>query len=1299
MTVVRVRLTPETAELMAALRGVDAQLLMTQAKLENVQAGLNFAKGAASAAGFAIGLRMVYDEMGALVQRYNQLRSLDQAGLFFNTKTTVDALSKGMGDLTVQAVAAQTAIRFAASGAELDPSQYAKIGQFGRGLVLGGLSPDITNAMDAIFMDVVGGRSQRLHTLGVPVDNMQAYRDYARANNMDVRGLSGMDKIQAREQQLESNQAFINKSLYGEGASASGFQQAGAFIQNTKDSYVRSLAGAWEELASSIYKTATASSSLDPQRLAAFTGQTAAALTPIALAGVATGFGLPRYLGSLNQLQGAGAELSSRVAPAQQAAFNAARELEAAAQVRAEVEREFNDSGRGFVTGQRFDQWSGGTQVMNAERIASQNVASAGAKVAEVEGQVAKANQSIIATTNSMNNFLAVNIGLAVVTAAWMEYTNAVKAANAAQQSIVAAGKQGGLIAAGIKPQLDQYAAGKIPADQIIAIGQTQGNLDPRAAAEWKTYIDKHPGASSADLGNEMIRLQAAQEADKQLPEMRSNVAKKLLLSTNPALVAIAPDWFKGQVDQETEIEWKKSFNEGIRRGKAQARASVAAQQTPEQDADEAFGKLNDTLTANVEVLKLRRAAAYRLGLPADQIGQMGDDANKAEANAIVGFYPKAVELQGAEKQQYFGKMLPGAINTQITLQQQEQAQKEVKAIQDHIESLNKNIENMDKESAARSQVAKMQDELLGGSKKLLDVTNTESAARANADAVIQQYTSLVADGNQEMADQFAATHNLTGAIQLHNAAQLDMTKALRDSISSIQSGIPELLDSAAAAIRVDITGQAGLAQALAGNNKFLGAGDALRAKMQDVGVTGAQLSFEQQLLGAIQTGKMPAGLSPNAQKLIQDAMGAYSGMNMDTQGQYTRGLSKDIRARQNEFKGGLYGVLTGAVDLNGNLKGVPADQLKNLQQFLSSDTAAALSGDLPNFIQAAKQWGIPDNLINQVIAQAPQGFNPNAVTPGGISGQFDDKLTAYAADQSGLETAMFNLQGAIERMTAAYESAAAPGGARHDGSGWADAGIVGPMAPSDYYDPLQLNLPAKGGPPPISGVKGKDEWGFIGAMKNPSYRASVYQRGHAMAPGASCAACASIPLADTGAIPDPLTSTTALAAKLKAEGWIVVSPADARKADYALMFTADKNSTAGPDHVYTMMGGTAWDKGKTGRQGTTPDAYGMVPPAGRGATVTGPMPVFVVNMPGIAGKAGAGISGAAAGAISGAPAGNGWGGYTGWVGTAPQAMPYAGGQSLDQIQAAWSGYSGWGNAAANAVPDFSGGGLGGGGG
>lgn len=1276
MTVVRVRLTPETAELLAALRGVDAQLLTTQAHLEKVQSGLDFTKGAASAAGFAIGLRMLYDEMGNVVQRYNTLHSLDQAGLFFNTRLAVDSLTKGMGDLAVNAMAAQTAVRFAASGADLNPTDFQQIGAFGRGLVLGGLAPDIGNAMDAIFMDIVGGRSQRLHTLGVPVNNTLALRDYAAGLGVRPQDLTGQQQIQARLVQLQETQAFINKANFGStAAEATGFQQAGAFIQNTKDSYVRSLAGAWEELAKGIYHAATASSQLDPQKLAAYTGQAAAIATPIVTGLGAIGLNTFAASGRINQIEQLRAQLPSAIRSQEMALYDARNAAQVAQLRRIEAETQFNQAPIFGPSGQpvRFDQWSRGAAVMGRETQAARNVVMEEERMANLRNQATRADSSIASASRSMIAFNVATAALSVGISLWTAYTNAVQGAKRAVDEIKGAGAQGIAIGQQVK---GLAAAGADPS--AILEAAKQGGLGGAYAGKLDAFIQA--GHTPDEVRNQAALLYQQQVAEQRVPEIARGLAWSwdnqvqwgLMMNPplDPAQTPYAQTIAKAQAEREV-LRFQSQMNKRFAADDALKQGGVQVQ------TSEDFAKLQAQLATQKDVADMQRRIAREQGVPEDVIGTMIDDANRAESRTIIGFAGKAGDLKGDEAKQY-QRMLTGAVRSDITLDEQDRIRKEQKAIDDHIASLRKNVENMDKENAARGQIAKMQDDLLGSNRRLLDTTNEESATRQSAQNVVQQYQALLVEGNQTLIDEFTAHHNVRAALELENAARLDLTKELRDAIGGIQAGVPALLDSAASTIGSVLSGQTNLSAALAGDNKFLASGAQLLGKVRETGLNAAQLGIEQQLADALAGGAYTRGSNP----LIDQALSAYGNMNRSEQGAYRNSLQSDIYKRQDDMRSGVLNALAGYVDLQNSLQNVPYEQGDSARAFLKSQTAAELSRLVPFLAQSGiSMKELPPDLLAGIQQIIPKGFDITKMTGAGLEGQFAGQLTGIAVERSELSQSMYDLKGAVEELTAAFKGYTQP----YDPRSWGDApAFVGPTLSgalpkaqdtSAVYGPDHLGVPS-GGSMFNGTVNYMADDGYAQHMQSAQYRASVLARAQASAPkNQTCAACASIPLVDAGVLPHQINHTGALADALKAEGWTVVPPSEARKAPYSLMFTESHNRDPAPDHVYTMIGGQAWDKGKLygagkGRGGTTPDAYGMIPPADRAAFV-GPVPVTVTNIGALAsmaaGKAGPGISGAASRALGGSVLSS--------VSSPP--MPYFAGQPVDMSTIEMAGWGG----------------------
>lgn len=286
MAVVELRLAGNVAQLLNGLDQVNARVDRLEFGANRLQSSFDrtfsFATAAAGAAAFVYSLDRISDSLDKIISRYNVLAGLDRANLFFNSQRESSAMLRGLGDIGWRAEAQSQTNRLLSSeaGKYMDLGGFQTMGEVARGFLLAGETRSIAEGLHAQELYITGGQSRMLHRLGIGVDTPYGYRQYAKGGGIRQADMTGEMRMEARYEELMRAASYHNTARFGAGSESTAFQQIGAISQNVNDSYVRSLAGSIEMLATSLGRLENVNADK--------VGQVLATLTPLGMGAMAT---------------------------------------------------------------------------------------------------------------------------------------------------------------------------------------------------------------------------------------------------------------------------------------------------------------------------------------------------------------------------------------------------------------------------------------------------------------------------------------------------------------------------------------------------------------------------------------------------------------------------------------------------------------------------------------------------------------------------------------------------------------------------------------------------------------------------------------------------------------------------------------------------------------------------------------------------------------------------------------------------------------------------------------------------
>lgn len=1122
MPVVETRLTANNAQFLAQMDQANAKMGQLERSVLGVNSTLQQGFRTAGVIGLAVGFDQLYDALGRTITRYNTLMGLDKGGLFFNARNDVAALTKGLGDMAVTSTATAQAIRFLSAEAQLNLTQMQQIGGFARGQVLLGESPSIEHALHAVESYITGGQSRMLHMAGVGVDTRFAYRDYAAQMGVTQASLTGQQRMYAREAELLRNPGFINTVDFAGNAQSTAFQGIGSFLQNTKDSYVRSLAGSIEELARSFRSLNT---EMDPNKL----GRGLAIATPLLTGGVG-------MLGTFANMGGRNVQLQQLLAQnmlgsgqaftgmnlSQEAASVANLRLQAQqnsyAYMRAGIDERMTGmpamsradmlymlsdqpaaqrliSPTGAVLG--FEQTALGAGAQLGANRAGQQALAATRQYEESLTRVRSAQSAVAVSSNLMWAAIGVQAGIAVISSLWIAHANALQAARKAQDDFNAAQKE----SVSSAHQLQQIRKGG-GGNELLAQTAAQLGLKPDSIAQLAGAGNLSEAQFAAKVNQLLLQQQQSTNLPAEIGGVRANAWSTIL----GGLANMSPGM---------GISWtgQSQIGAGISNLFAAPQIAAGSQQQQLQDAIKNFPKLyQDFLKAQQQMQTVEASQAYE-DLQTKLAGQQDFYTRYGQVAAGMGYTPKVpyatiaqqqadkailgfdiTQLQGAELKDA-DRLQRQAMQRQIT----EEQQKEVDTIREH-------VEKMRAQNAASEKIAQAQDAMLGPYTKLLDQTNEEAARHASNNRIIAEVTGLMEQGKDAMIDEMGLRDDYNRALREETMARIDMSQALRRGIEEFRSSIPALMQSAAANLQTQISGQAALEQGMAGKNQFLSQVIGLDAQGKALGPMIGELTLNRQILAGMEriqnlrksgvdqsqivgTVANEMGLSDEMAALLSN----FNNMAPDAQMSLYRTQRSTIAEQTRGLQSGIYSFLGATAGFRGSLQDLPEEQRKNVIAMQQSPYTLELQQQL-GMVSA---YGMQQGWLNPDQMKRLGTYFGGTIPPGADV----QKYIAEQAGAIGVETSKeAELIGAFGTLTAAVN---------------ANTQALGGKTPDDGFPEWAKNNPGTiagtpqdllMGPPPIGGstASGGGQYYPLGSRVSPTghigdarYRNGAWHHAH----------------------------------------------------------------------------------------------------------------------------------------------------------------------------------------------------------
>lgn len=1032
MTVVRTRFTLENQEWIAGIDRMNAKLDSFGVKANSVGGALDFTKRLAGIAGMSLALDGLYNSMGRAIDRYNILEGLDKGRLFFNANTQTQALIKGLGDLAIQANATEQAIRFISADANLSPQQYTQMGQAARGFMLAGETKSLEEGIHAIETYITGSQSRTLHRLGVGVATPYAYRQMADQLGISQRDLTGPQMMQARINELFKSPGFTNTADFGKQAGATGLQQFDAMFKNTKDSYIRSVAGAVDELALAVLRLNKATGATDPyiiQNRSEALGQGLATVTPLLLGGMSAGYTFGGRSGAIAGLQQTLAVQQAGLGPAQTAQMLAEQRAQDASLRLIEAQQRYAgmfQRGPGGVPMphpdligpagglKRFDQWAPGSAAMTARDSSAVAAQQAAANYQNRLAGVAQQQNAVAASSRAMWGVMGLQIGISAIAAGWIAYTSAIRGAERAVKDFEAATKQG---VSGAYQIGQVKSAGGTPA-VLAATAEAQG-LNGTYLERFKNFAEANP--QSPDMQFQFNKLLLEQQNAANLgAQSRGNVATGLrgmaaAFGVGPGGVAMmglgAAQTFTptalAKLAQQAQLE---SANKAFAQALAdyeKTEAEKRALGVTDDDSYENFLNLQRRIDDRQRYFDALGPALGGLGIKPDV--SVAEQAQRARDALILG--ADRSKFSGAELQSY-DKMFGQAIQNEAFNQQQEKLRAEEK----ETEQIRKRITDGEKEAQVRMEMAKQQDAMLGTNKGLLDETNEHREKLRRDQQIVEQVTDLRAQGREDLINELGLNQQYQSSLQALTAAQVDFTKQLQQTVLDIRRDASGMLNSAADTVGSVLGAQADISGALAGDNQYLAGGAALLGQFRTAGLASAKYGLNQQLLDAAKTGKMTGN------PLIDQALASLPQNPME-RGAYLNTLQDQQYKDADSLRTELGSALSGYLNLQTSLQAVPYEKRAMGEAFLNSKTAAEVSRLLPFLMGDLSRMGVltPD-LQAGIAAQMPGTFN-NSMTGPGLAGAYADQITSIGMQRSEVAQSNYELKGSVDALKASIDA------------------------------------------------------------------------------------------------------------------------------------------------------------------------------------------------------------------------------------------------------------------------------------
>lgn len=1142
MTIVETRFTSDVASMLQGLDQIDARINRMEMGAQRLQGtfdrAFSFATLATGVGIMVAGTERLVQNLDQVIARFNVLQGLDRAGLFFNTSRQVESLMRGLGDIGVRSEAQSQVARLMSAETPLDLRQIEMMGQVARGFMLGGETRSIQEGLHAQELYWTGGQSRMLHRLGIGVDTAYGYRQYAQQHGMRLADMSGEDRMQARVDEFFRAASAYNTAGFGADTGSTSLQQIQAFASNTRDSYVRSLAGGIEMLAKSLGDIQR----LDPNRI----GEVLATVQPLAIGGgviASTGMAFGSRIAPLQmqmphlrgQLDVASVKLSlaQENASAANLREQAAREAYRVSRLRdswvrgeddvilpleqtsryqnnqAEIlrhqrnvelyksdeaahglagavarERDIQNSyQRAIARGNQlgaigpsgelldFEQTGAGASAMRGARGARVAAETAAASQRALQAEVEAANRSIASQNRMMATFIGFEAGIALVTAAWTAYSNAVQGAERAQLDFLTKSKG---IGEGAADVVNMQQAGATP--QMIRAELERGGMDQAGINTVLAQISR--GGSQDDIAKAYARAVTEQGRDQWIGAESRGIAADSWLKMAASLLpggggitgfGAGIAGVLGSRDRASGL-YDKWIGGSISTAPADLQRALELQRKVEEiEADAKFeqlqGRIADTQAMGGRFTQAAGGFSPRTSY-AEQYQRQVD-------RMILGFDPS--KLRGAELGRYEG-LRDDAISREIARDKEEE-QRRIRA----------GIEAYDKESRARLQVASLQDQALGAGAKLLAETNTEAAQRANASQLISVYENALQEGNTALVAEIEARGDLRGAIRRQAVASLNLTRQMEETVSSLRQQIPGMYGGAAADIQAQIGAQTSIEQGLYSNNPFMSRFMSIRGQALSLMPQIGQYEQQQALveaMTAVSKGQdagsvltrfgLPDGLSSflldfgKKDAFAQSqAIASQRAANWQLQRQLVTGLGGfggDLLSFRNSLNppGGLDQQYRGAVN-EFYRSGLIEDFAPDIGALLGyGEGEGLLNPASVGKVRGAFGGKLPTGDVNSMVARAKTGVD------------------AVVDQQAVLVLSLKDLQASVDRLTTTLGGTpptASPG--QTSGEGW--GATVGAAAAGGFVGSLGLPpRPSDALPDDIKAHRGSATTGFI---------------------------------------------------------------------------------------------------------------------------------------------------------------------------------------------------------------------------
>lgn len=1057
MTLIGVQLRASAGDYFATFQRANAAVDDLERRTLRLEQANKVAWDVAKLSGFVFTLSTAKDAMDSLIARYNTLRGLDQGGLFFNTRRDVEALSRGLGDLTIQAQAASQAVRFASGELPITAASYQQFGAAARGFMLAGETRSIEEGLHAIELYITGGQSRSLHRLGIGVGTVPAYRNMAQTLGIGYMDLNAKQRAEARYNELVANISFGRTADFGAAASSSPFQSLGAFSQNISDHRIRSIAGAIEELANSLRVLERS----DPKKI----GDLMGVLTPLAYGamGVAgIGFTTGRAAGPLR------ADLMAQQALRAEAAIlgNSAWQQMTRAQMNLSAVTQqpvmqdyvyYNAAGVGTVMqrpvpgrfttvpllqGAQREAELG--RAMSYQMIAGQQRD----KMAGLEPQIARTQRALTTTTNWGAWSMAAVAGISAVSAAWVAYSNVIRDAKAAQDQVLSTNRALPGIAADIIMARRGGAYPEALTGAASAAGLNKANTDA-----FTKFLQTNPSedAIATWLGDKMLLQDYIQGRDAGARNIRLDAWGNLLIDAftldRAGVVQNMGALINPGAVYDTGADAQRKRFAAAKPG--ETRAEIA--QRLKMQGSEQSEELAELIARRQEA----EEQARQMDILSRQMGYTPDvsylqQAQISSARSYLGFkVPAEGAFTDADRQRLSG-LQGGAMRTMIGAELAEEERRRLEKEKAATEAFQKRIDAYEKDTVITNKLARQQDSMFGANIKLLDETKTEEAAKRAATGLLELYADSLREGREDM---FLASHSINevdNAMRLLATSALNLDGQMREAATAILGGIPQAYGRAAGLLQAGGNANAAIYGATAGSNDFMAGGMGLYGNIQALYPQLAQYSLQRRLHQSMQALQRPGvtfdaaaeGLTPNQLAYFK----TYAALSQPAQLQSLAASAAELTQMQTSLTSGIGSAAAGYGNFRNSLQGISPEDVPKIQAFLQSKYPGGITEGLGTLLAAARSYELPISTqsieaLEQYMASPLTGTGRNTLGP--IEDLYSKGLDQAVSKEMTLIGSMDTLVSALDRNTAAL-------------LGKTDALALGPGS-----GPLGLQMPA----------------------------------------------------------------------------------------------------------------------------------------------------------------------------------------------------------------------------------------------